>query len=618
MPQPASLLAVDSLSVTYRSERATVQAVDALSFALQAGETLGIVGESGSGKTQTALALMGLLPATAAVSGHARFGGHDLLALSEHELNTLRGQALSMIFQDPMTALNPHLTIGRQMARVLERHQQLSRRAALTQAAQMLDRVRVPEARARLQQYPHEMSGGMRQRIMIATALLCRPQLLIADEPTTALDVTVQAQILLLMRELQQELGTAILLITHDMGVVAANCDRVLVMRSGGQQETGPVDAVFANPQDGYTRELLAAVPRLDAEQPRRLAVVGRTAGGVASVPDYQPADQVVLQVSDLQVRFAAGRTGWFGPRRWLRAVDGVSFSLRSGETLGVVGESGCGKSTLARAVLQLLTGYRGQVLLLGENLGDLARAEMTARRRDLQVIFQDPLASLNPRMTVGDIVAEPLQTFQPQLSRTQRLTRVQALLEKVGLQPEHVNRYPHEFSGGQCQRIGIARALISGPQLIICDEPVSALDVSVQAQVINLLMDLQQEMGLSLIFIAHDLAVVRHISHRVLVMYLGRVAEIAPRDALYKAPRHPYTRALISAVPIPDPQLERVRTRTLLAGDVPSPLNPPSGCAFRTRCPLADARCAAERPVLRTVGESEVACHHADALALA
>jgi oligopeptide/dipeptide ABC transporter ATP-binding protein len=611
------LLAVESLCITYRSERATVKAVDGLSFALQPGETLGIVGESGSGKTQTALALMGLLPATAAVSGRARFGAHDLLALTQPELNRLRGQALSMIFQDPMTALNPHLTIGRQMARVLERHQQLSRRAALAAAAQMLDRVRVPAARARLGQYPHEMSGGMRQRIMIATALLCRPALLLADEPTTALDVTVQAQILLLMRELQQELGTAIVLITHDMGVVAANCDRVLVMRDGGLREAGAVDAVFAAPQDRYTRELLAAVPRLDAEQPRRLAVVG-AASATAAVPDYQPGAQVLLEVRDLQVRFRAGRAGWFGPPRWLRAVDGVSFNLRSGETLGVVGESGCGKSTLARAVLQLLDSYSGRVLLLGENLGELGRARMTARRRDLQVIFQDPLASLNPRMTVGDIVAEPLQTFHPELNRAGRLERVQAMLAKVGLLPEHVNRYPHEFSGGQCQRIGIARALISGPQLIICDEPVSALDVSVQAQVINLLMDLQQEMGLSLIFIAHDLAVVRHISHRVLVMYLGRIAEIAPRDALYKAPRHPYTQALISAVPIPDPQLERARARTLLAGDVPSPLHPPSGCAFRTRCPLADARCAAERPVLRTVGDSEVACHHADRQPLA
>lgn len=614
----APLLDVDALRITYRSERATVKAVDGLSFALQPGETLGIVGESGSGKTQTALALMGLLPATAAVRGQARFAGHDLLTLGQRQLNLLRGQAVSMIFQDPMTALNPHLTVGRQMARVLERHQQLSRRAALTQAAQMLDRVRVPEARARLRQYPHEMSGGMRQRVMIATALLCRPQLLIADEPTTALDVTVQAQILLLMRELQQELGTAILLITHDMGVVAANCDRVLVMRNGGLCEVGGVDTVFAQPQDSYTRDLLAAVPRLDAEQPRRLVGAGTDGQATAAVPDYQPGDQVLLQVSDLQVRFAAGRTGWFGPRRYLRAVDGVSFALRRGETLGVVGESGCGKSTLARAVLQLLDGYSGQVTLLGQNLGDLARADMTAQRRDLQVIFQDPLASLNPRMTVGDIVAEPLQTFQPELTRARRLERVQALLKKVGLLPEHVNRYPHEFSGGQCQRIGIARALISGPQLIICDEPVSALDVSVQAQVINLLMDLQQEMGLALIFIAHDLAVVRHISHRVLVMYLGRIAEIAPRDALYKAPRHPYTRALISAVPIPDPQLERARDRTLLAGDVPSPLEPPSGCAFRTRCPFATARCADERPVLRTVGDSEVACHHADAPPLA
>jgi len=607
------LLDVDALSVTYTSERGVVRAVNQLGFELAAGETLGIVGESGSGKTQTALALMGLLPATAAVTGRAGFDGRNLLALAQAELNMLRGQALSMIFQDPMTALNPHLTVGRQMARVLERHQRLSRRAALAEAAVMLDRVRVPEARARLRQYPHEMSGGMRQRIMIATALLCRPRLLIADEPTTALDVTVQAQILTLMRELQAELGTAILLITHDMGVVAANCDRVLVMRNGEMREQGRVDEVFYRPADDYTRDLLAAVPRLDAQRPQRLAVIGAAEVAPSGREDYQPTDDVLLQVNDLEVQFAAGRAGWFGPRRYLRAVDGVSFDLHRGETLGIVGESGCGKSTLARAVLQLLDGYSGQVLLLGHDLSELDRARLTRTRRDLQVIFQDPLASLNPRMTVGDIISEPLLTFQPELSRAARLERVQALLGKVGLQPEHVNRYPHEFSGGQCQRIGIARALISGPELIICDEPVSALDVSVQAQVINLLMDLQQEMGLTLMFIAHDLAVVKHISHRVLVMYLGRVAEIAPRDALYREPRHPYTRALISAVPIPDPQLERNRDRTLLGGDVPSPLDPPSGCAFRTRCPLAAARCAAERPALRQVGDSLVACHFAE-----
>jgi len=614
------LLTVSNLNVNYRGERENVEAVCDLSFVLAAGETLGIVGESGSGKTQTALALMGLLPETAHVSGHAFFQENDLLQLTQPELNRFRGSAMSMIFQDPMTALNPHLTIGKQMARVLERHQGLSRKNSLAEAANMLDAVRVPEATTRLKQYPHEMSGGMRQRIMIATALLCRPALLIADEPTTALDVTVQAQILQLMQELQLELGTALLLITHDMGVVASVCDRVLVMRDGQRREEGAVDQVFRSPTDNYTRELLAAVPRLDSRQPQRLAVVGdsETRQQIAVSPDKSRKERhgrdetVLLAADDIRVVFDAGRATMFGPRRFLKAVDGVSFALRHGETLGVVGESGCGKSTLARAVLQLLDQYGGRVSLLGSDLGELNTAALKLQRQNMQVVFQDPLASLDPRMTVGDIVGEPLRTFHPELSRTERLAAVQSLLAKVGLQPEHVYRYPHEFSGGQCQRIGIARALIVEPELIICDEPVSALDVSVQAQIINLLMDLQQEMGLALVFIAHDLAVVRHISHRVAVMYLGRVVEIADRDTLYESPRHPYTMALISAVPIPDPALERARDRSLLRGDLPSPLNPPSGCAFRTRCPLADAECAATKPELRVIGKSRVACHHA------
>ncbi len=616
-----TLLQVSALNVSYAMNMNHIHAVNNLSFSLQANQTLGIVGESGSGKTQTALALMGLLPETAHVEGSAIFQGFELLQLTQAELNRIRGSAMSMIFQDPMTALNPHLMIGKQMARVLERHQGLSRRQALNEAAIMLDAVRVPEARTRLKQYPHEMSGGMRQRIMIATALLCRPALLIADEPTTALDVTVQAQILQLMQELQHELGTALLLITHDMGVVASVCDQVLVMRDGKQRETGSVAQIFYTPGDDYTRELLAAVPRLDAQQPKRLAVVGdstaqeiiSTHSNQASGLDKASTGAVLLTADNIRVTFDVGRATLFGPRRFLKAVDGVSFVLRSGETLGVVGESGCGKSTLARAVLQLLDNYQGRVSLLGNDLAELNAAALKQQRQNMQVIFQDPLASLDPRMTVGDIVGEPLLTFKTELSRADRMAAVQALLLKVGLEPEHIYRYPHEFSGGQCQRIGIARALIMEPELIICDEPVSALDVSVQAQIINLLMDLQQAMGLALIFIAHDLAVVRHISHRVMVMYLGRIVEVADRDALYESPRHPYTQALISAVPIPDPELERARDRSLLQGDLPSPLNPPSGCAFRTRCPLADEICAAEIPELREISKSLVACHHAD-----
>jgi len=616
------VLRVRDLNVRYTGERATVDAVCDLSFDVGSRETLGIVGESGSGKTQTALAILGLLPETAEVSGEVLFRQQNLLQLNDQAMNGVRGRAVSMIFQDPMTALNPHLQIGRQMTRVLQRHQGLARRDALLEAERMLDAVRVPEARARLQQYPHELSGGMRQRIMIATALLCRPALLIADEPTTALDVTVQAQILELLRELQSELGTAVLFITHDMGVVASICDRVLVMRSGVLREAGPVDQVFYTPADEYTRDLLAAVPRLDGRQPERLAVVGAGPRDLLKPDSGRVVDNAeaatvaaesLLMAEHLRVTFPAGRESWLGPQKWLRAVDDVSLELAEGETLGVVGESGCGKSTLARAVLQLLDNYEGRVCLLGAELGRMSARELKQQRRRLQIIFQDPLASLNPRMTIADIVGEPLKTFAPEQSRGDRLERVQNLLVRVGLQPEHAFRYPHEFSGGQCQRIGIARALITGPSLIVCDEPVSALDVSVQAQVINLLMDLQAEMGLSLIFIAHDLAVVRHISHRVMVMYLGRVVETADRDSLYATPHHPYTQALIQSAPVPDPRLERARERRLLSGDLPSPLEPPSGCAFRTRCPLADQLCAEDRPELRPVGHSLVACHHAE-----
>jgi len=621
--QPASqaansaLLAVENLNISYHGEH-TVQAVKDLSFHVCAGETLGIVGESGSGKTQTALAIMGLLPETARVTGQAMFTveqqSSDLLSMTQKQLNAVRGRTLSMIFQDPMTALNPHLTIGRQMARVAERHRNLSRKAAYLEAAAMLDAVRVPEARARLAQYPHEMSGGMRQRIMIATALLCKPALLIADEPTTALDVTVQAQILNIMAELQTEMNMAMLLITHDMGVVAANCDRVLVMCDGVERESGDVTQVFSAPADQYTRDLLAAVPRLDAKS-RAVAGDAESYFGFGRYapthPQHdRPRQPPLLAVEDLRVTFDVGREHWFGPRRILKAVDGISFELAPGETLGVVGESGCGKSTLARAVLQLLDDYTGRVSLLGEQLAGLNSDALTAHRRNMQVVFQDPLASLNPRMTVGDIVAEPLRTFSPHLSRDERLQKVQVLLNKVGLRPEHAFRYPHEFSGGQCQRIGIARALICEPQLVICDEPVSALDVSVQAQVIELLLALQKELGLTLIFIAHDLAVVRQISHRVMVMYLGRVMELGDSNTLIDSPRHPYTRALIDAVPIPDPAVERNRERKLLRGDIPSPLNPPSGCVFRTRCPLAAKRCAEEQPRLALSGETHVACH--------
>ncbi|SVB86928.1 uncharacterized protein METZ01_LOCUS239782, partial [marine metagenome] len=467
---------------------------------------------------------------------------------------------ISMVFQDPMTSLNPYLTIGNQMRQVLQRHLGLSRRKAHDQARAMFEMVRIPEAEHQLNMHPHELSGGMRQRVMMAMALSCRPGLLIADEPTTALDVTVQAQILALMQELKAEVNTSILLITHDMGVVAGNTDRVLVMRDGECREYDSVDNIFYRPTNKCTRELLAAVPRLDDTILERLpagdAAANKTGTAVAASEQRRPdcAKRALLTVDRLGVRFRVTQPGLLAPARPLVAVDDVSFKLAVGETLGVVGESGCGKSSLARAVLQLIPEASGRVCFLGRDLAQLEGTELRNMRRDMQVIFQDPQASLDPRMTIAQIVGESLDTFHSDLNQAERNDCVVSALLRVGLDAEHLNRYPHEFSGGQAQRIGIARALVFGPKLIVCDEPVSALDVSIQGQIINLLMGLQAERGLALIFIAHDLAVVRHISHRVMVMYLGRAVEIADRQSLYGRPRHPYTRALVNAVPIPDP----------------------------------------------------------------
>jgi peptide/nickel transport system ATP-binding protein len=614
-----ALLTVQRLDVRFHTPEGEVHAVRDLAFCLERGETLGIVGESGSGKTQAMMSLIGLLPPNGRATGAAHFEGSELIGLPADVLRKIRGRRIGMIFQDPMSSLNPYLTVYQQMAQVLRQHEGLGRKAARARCVEMLEAVRIPAAARRLDAYPHEFSGGMRQRVMIAAALLCRPELLIADEPTTALDVTVQAQILELMRDIRRDLGTAIILITHDLGVVAGLCDRVLVMQNGEAVEAGPVEEIYYRPRHAYTRALLAAVPRLDEAEVRRLAAPSpdaaatlRDEGHVTGPrrPEPQAGAAPLLEVAGLRVHYRLAPGHLLGRARSLKAVDGVDLELRPGETLGVVGESGCGKSTLARAVLRLVQPTDGRICLLGEDITSKGRKAMRPHRRDMQVIFQDPFGSLNPRMTVGDIVAEPLWTHHPGMPDREVRRRVQAMLERVGLGPQHLNRYPHEFSGGQCQRIGIARALVLGPRLVICDEPVSALDVSIQAQIVNLLMDLQAEMGLSLIFIAHDLAVVRHISHRVMVMYLGRVAELADRVALYEQPLHPYTRALISAVPIPDPDKERARRHTPLAGELPSPVDSPSGCAFRSRCPIAVARCAVETPALRRLGKHLVACH--------
>jgi len=561
-----ALLDVENLTVSFDTLDGEVAAVRDISFHVVAGECLGIVGESGSGKSQTFMAAMGLLAQNGRTTGSIRCLGREMLGRAAGELNDIRGSDVSMIFQDPLTALTPHMKVGRQMEEVLRVHTKLRGSEARKLCRDWLDRVRIPEAAERLEQYPHELSGGMRQRVMIAMAMLCEPKLLIADEPTTALDVTVQAEILDLMSGLQREEGTAIALITHDMGVVARMCDRVQVMRQGAFVEAGTTDEIFGNPQDSYTRDLLQAMPRIDGKDVRE---------------EVGPAE-TVLDAQDVEVTFEiAGRGGLIPRKRLLRAVRGVSFDLRSGETLGIVGESGCGKSTLARAVLQLIPPSAGRVAWLGTNLVGLPRPALKPKRKDLQIVFQDPLASLDPRMTIAASIAEPLGVYEPGLGSAERRQRVEEMMERVGLDLAMYNRYPHELSGGQNQRVGIARAMINRPKLVICDEAVSALDVSIQAQILRLLRDLQDEFGMAMMFISHDLSVVRSVSNRIMVLYLGRVVEMAARDQIFDDPRHPYTKSLISAVPIPDPTVERARDRLRLPGELASPLDPTAGLRF-------------------------------------
>jgi peptide/nickel transport system ATP-binding protein len=576
------ILAVSDLTTAFRVEGVWRPVVRNLSFSIGPRETVAIVGESGSGKSVTALSIMRLTPRdTSRVTGRVLLNGRDLLGLPDAEMRRVRGDDIAMIFQEPMTSLNPVLTIGFQIAEALILHRRLSRAEAEAETVRLLDKVRIPNAAARLNDYPHRFSGGMRQRVMIAMALACRPKLLIADEPTTALDVTIQAQILELIKSLQDDEGMSVLFITHDMGVVAEIADRTVVMFDGEAVESGATDAVFARPRQGYTRALLASVPVLGSmtgrRRPMRFPVVDRQTGAVAppaETPDTVAATaRPVLEVKGLTTRFDI-RSGLFGRVSGrVHAVEDVSFSLAGGETLALVGESGCGKSTTGRSVMRLIEPLAGSVLLDGEDIMALGPRDLQDRRKLMQMIFQDPFASLDPRMRIGAAIAEPLLINKLATRREAREIAAD-LLSRVGLSPDMTNRFPHEFSGGQRQRIAIARALAVRPKLIVADEAVSALDVSVKAQVINLMLDLQAELKLAFLFISHDMAVVERVSHRVAVMYLGEIVEIGPRAAVLENPQHPYTRRLLAAVPVPDPA-RRGSRRRVPEGDIKSPIRP-------------------------------------------
>jgi peptide/nickel transport system ATP-binding protein len=664
---PPAVLTVDNLHVHFTTPHGLVRAVEGVSYSVFPGETVAIVGESGSGKSVSALAIMRLLPPANAriVAGSINFLGRDLLQISNEEMRRIRGRDIAMIFQEPMTSLNPVLTIGLQVMEPLLAHMGMNDQQAWARAIELLTLVGITEPETRLVQYPHELSGGMRQRVMIAIGLACNPPLLIADEPTTALDVTIQAQILELMKDLSRRLGIAIILITHNFGIVARYADRVNVMYAARIVESGSADVVFGHPLHPYSRGLLAAVPRLDRGRSAKLQTIDGAPPNLLKPPEgcrfrprcryaaeacYRTPDQVeptpghtvachrwselggvndswaaadavagdgavasatgepVLEVRHVSKFFPVGG-GILHRSKEVRAVNDVSLEIRPGETVGLVGESGCGKSTLGRVILRLDDPTAGQIVFDGAELGALRKNQMFAVRKKMQVIFQDPYSSLNPRMKVGDIIGEPMRVHR--ILATKRIPqRVAELLSLVGLHGYMADRYPHQLSGGQRQRVGIARALAVNPRFIVCDEAVSALDVSIQGQVINLLEELQKKLGLTYLFIAHDLAVVRHISTKVVVMYLGHIVEFAPVDELFANPQHPYTKGLLHAAPIPDPVIERTRPRTIIRGELPSPLRPPSGCVFHPRCPIAVEGCKMDVPRLRLLAPGHgVAC---------
>ncbi len=673
------LLQVNRLVTAFVTETGTIRAVDDISFSLPRGSTLGLVGESGCGKSVTALSVMRLLPKPMGriESGEILFDGTDIARLPADEMHHIRGNRISMIFQEPMTALNPVHRIGRQLGEVFRLHfPDMNDEEIHRESLALLRKVGIPEPEQRLREYPHQISGGMRQRVVIAIALACRPDILIADEPTTALDVTIQAQILTLIRELQAETGMSVIFITHDLGVISELCDNVVVMYAGKVAETAPVVELFRNPRHPYTRGLLTSIPRLETPRKSRLNIIRGMVPSLYDLPegcrfqnrcpyaqavckqqppmypageDHRAAchfatelppftgdfpqdgegveakrtpppveagrERVGLDVKNLKMHFPVRGGIFLRQVATVYAVDGISLRIQPGKTLGLVGESGCGKTTVGRCIIRLYDPTAGEIMFDGKDLCNLERKALRRVRRDVQMIFQDPFESLDSRQTVADIVEEPFIIHNIGTT-AERKERVRMILERVGIPASAMARFPHEFSGGQRQRIGVARAIALNPRLVVCDEPVSALDVSIQSQILNLLLELQEDMGLTYLFISHDLSVVKHISDHVAVMYLGKIVEYTDADTIYDQPLHPYTRALISAIPVPDPTVKK--EPQILSGDIPSPIHPPSGCRFRTRCPLRIDRCAEEEPLLRPApgtkdDEHLVACHRAE-----
>ncbi len=671
----APLLQIEDLHTEIRLRSATVYALDGVSLTVEAGECLGIVGESGSGKTMTALSILQLLPPGGHITGgRIALDGKVISTLDNEGMSHIRGNEIGMIFQDPMTSLNPTMTIGEQIAETVRLHRGADKRTALARAVEVLGLVGMPKPAERINAYPHELSGGMRQRVMIAMALACEPRLLIADEPTTALDVTIQKQILELIDDLRRRLGMAVILVTHDLGVIAGRADRAVVMYAGRIMEDTTTLRLFGNPRHPYTEALFEALPEKSAHVSDRLYNIPgqppdltRPPGGckfaarcryaqdrcrqaepplessgtdhlyrcffpvgtakedtdvaalVAAARDPERAVKVgaadgrpLLSIEHLVKNFAV-TAGAVLQRKVgeVSAVADVSFSIQPGQTFGMVGESGCGKTTIGRLIVGLEQPSGGAIVLDGEDLAKLGRRERRQRGSKVELMFQDSYASMDPRMRVGPILREPL-AIQRVGSRREQQAKIDAMLDEVGLPRAAVERYPHEFSGGQRQRLGLARALVLSPKLLVADEPVSALDVSIQAQILNLMQDLQRDLGLTYLFISHDLSVVRYMSDTIGVMYLGKLVEVGPADDVYYRPVHPYTKGLIDAIPVADPREERATRQKGVAGELPSNIHPPSGCRFRTRCPLAEDLCAEQEPPLRpfTAGGHLAACH--------